>query len=71
MSERITKTCPRCGWRLTIRRNRETGEEFLGCTSWPDCAYTEPLPEHIRLRRAGQQGLFDKLDEEDSHAQDS
>lgn len=60
----ITKTCPRCGQPLTVRRNRETHEEFFGCTSWPQCTYTEPLPEHIKLRRQGQRGLFDEETED-------
>jgi DNA topoisomerase-1 len=60
MTERIVKTCPKCGRRLTIKRNSETGEEFLGCTGFPDCRHTEPLPEAIRLRRAGQKDLFDE-----------
>ena len=63
MTERIVKTCPRCGQPLEIRVNRESGHEFLGCSGWrPDrtgCTYTEPLPEAIRLRRAGQRGMFD------------
>lgn len=66
MTEHIVKTCPKCGQRLEIKRNRETGHEFLGCSSWrpggEGCSYTEPLPEAIKLRRAGQKGLFDDND---------
>jgi ssDNA-binding Zn-finger/Zn-ribbon topoisomerase 1 len=69
VSERITKVCPRCGQPLEIKRNHETQQEFLGCSGYRDgCKHTEPLPEHIRLRRAGQRGLFD---EEESHAESS
>jgi ssDNA-binding Zn-finger/Zn-ribbon topoisomerase 1 len=57
---KITKPCKRCGRLLIERTNRETGESFLGCPSWPDCTYTEPLPESIKLRRQGQKGLFDE-----------
>jgi ssDNA-binding Zn-finger/Zn-ribbon topoisomerase 1 len=62
MSEHIVKACPRCGWKLTIKRNRETNEEFLGCLGWRvnQCGYTEPLPEAIKLRRQGQRDLFDE-----------
>jgi ssDNA-binding Zn-finger/Zn-ribbon topoisomerase 1 len=62
MAEHIVKTCPRCGWKLVIRRNRETGEEFLSCLGWRvnQCTYTEPLPEAIKLRRAGQRSMFDE-----------
>jgi len=64
MTEHIVKACPRCGKLLEIKRNRETGQEFLGCSgwrsNWEGCQYTEPLPEAIRLRRAGQRGMFDE-----------
>lgn len=48
----ITKTCP-AGHRLVVRKNRETGGDFLGCSQWPECQHTEPLPESLRLRLAG------------------
>ncbi len=64
MSEHIVKTCPTCGQSLQIKRNRTTREEFLGCSAWPQCTYTEPLPEAIRLRRQGQRELFDENEEE-------
>lgn len=57
--ERIVKACPRCGQLLEIKRNRSTQEEFLGCSAWPQCTYTEPLPETIKLKRQGQRGMFD------------
>jgi ssDNA-binding Zn-finger/Zn-ribbon topoisomerase 1 len=61
--ERIVKACPKCGQLLEIKRNRETGHEFFGCSGWQPnnegCSYTEPLPETIRLRRQGQKGMFD------------
>jgi ssDNA-binding Zn-finger/Zn-ribbon topoisomerase 1 len=60
MPEHIVKACPKCGQPLLIRHNHESGQEFLGCSSWPECKHTEALPEHILLRRAGQQGLFDE-----------
>jgi ssDNA-binding Zn-finger/Zn-ribbon topoisomerase 1 len=55
----ITKACPKCGVNtpLVERINRTTGESFLGCTRYPTCTYTEPLPEAIRLKRMGQQDL--------------
>lgn len=58
MKEHIVKACKRCGRTLVIKVNRETGEEFLGCQSWPECTYTEPLPEAIKLRRQGQKDMF-------------
>ncbi|WP_349779567.1 restriction endonuclease [Xanthomonas sp. WHRI 7065] len=32
--------CPRCGSALVQRRNRRTGENFLGCTQFPKCRGT-------------------------------
>lgn len=49
----IVKTCPECGGRLVVRVNRATREPFLGCERYPGCEYSEPMPEVIRMRRAG------------------
>lgn len=40
------KKCPYglCKGRLITRTNRNTGEKFLGCSNYPACDYTEPLP---------------------------
>jgi len=38
---------------MVIRRNRETQHEFFGCSQWPECKYTEHLPESIKMIRAG------------------
>lgn len=64
MSEHIVKPCPKCGQLLEIKRNRENGSEFLGCSRWKPggegCNYTEPLPETIKLRRQGYKDMFDE-----------
>lgn len=49
----ITKTCPKCSAALFVRQNSETQEEFLGCSRFPDCRHTEPLPTHIVKARRG------------------
>lgn len=36
-------TCPRCGSPLVERRNKTTGDRFLGCSTYPRCRYTQPL----------------------------
>jgi len=56
----ITKPCPVCGRPLVERINRDTGEPFWGCSQWPDCKYTQPVPESVKLRKAGQKGMFDE-----------
>ena len=50
----VAKTCPKCAPdRLVVRRNKQTGHDFLGCSNWPQCDYTEPLPLDMQLRRQG------------------
>lgn len=53
---KFEKYCPD-GHPMVIRVNRETGQEFLGCSQWNACTYTEKLPEYIRLRIAGHKPL--------------
>ena len=36
--------CPRCGEQLVERRRRNDGNRFLGCTGFPACRHTAPLP---------------------------
>ena len=55
----ITKACPDCGRPLVERTNHATGEPFLGCSQYPACKHSEPLPEAVRLRRAGARDMFD------------
>ena len=55
---KVTKPCPECGHPLTIRVKRATNEEFLGCSHYPECRYTEKLPEYFRLKRMGAPILF-------------
>jgi ssDNA-binding Zn-finger/Zn-ribbon topoisomerase 1 len=59
MAEHIVKPCKVCGRPMQIKRNRATSEEFLGCSMWPECTHTEPLPEAIKLRRQGYQDMFE------------
>lgn len=50
----LKKRCPRCGWEMVKRKNKENGSEFLGCTQWPTCQHTEPIPEDVRMQMLGQ-----------------
>lgn len=47
--------CPdqTCREPMVRRHNGKTGEEFYGCSRYPDCKETMPVPESIRLREAG------------------
>lgn len=41
---RSLETCPRCGRPTQVRENSESGELFIGCTGYPGCQRTSPLP---------------------------
>lgn len=45
--------CRVCGAEMVIRKNGKTGEEFWGCTGYPDCQHTEKISTEQRLRMAG------------------
>ena len=51
------KACPQCGKELVIRANRNTGHKFLGCSMWPECSFTEPLPQDVLMKAIGAQQL--------------
>jgi DNA topoisomerase-1 len=36
-------SCPKCGKDLRVRSSR--GGKFVGCSGWPDCDVTYPLPD--------------------------
>jgi restriction system protein len=45
--EDAERTCPRCGRAMvvrTARRGVNGGNQFLGCSGYPQCRATEPLP---------------------------
>ncbi|MBS1264174.1 MAG: Reverse gyrase 1 [Methanonatronarchaeales archaeon] len=47
-SDREVGSCPDCGETLVIRRSRRGGR-FVGCSGYPDCTYTLPLPRRGNL----------------------
>jgi ssDNA-binding Zn-finger/Zn-ribbon topoisomerase 1 len=49
----IQVLCEACGKPMVERVNRATNEGFLGCSQYPTCTHTMPLPEHLKLERAG------------------
>ena len=38
---RLATECPKCGEPLRVRRRRDDGGEFLGCSAYPRCAHAE------------------------------
>lgn len=39
------EACPKCGGVMVLRQNRNTGEEFWGCTAFPECRGTREKKE--------------------------
>ncbi len=37
--------CPKCGKDLQVRASNRTKSMFIGCSGWPDCDVTYPLPK--------------------------
>lgn len=37
--ESVKLLCPRCNSELVPRKNRKTGDDFVGCSSYPKCRY--------------------------------
>jgi DNA topoisomerase-1 len=37
--------CPKCGHDLLIKQAAKTRGQFVGCSAWPDCDVTYPLPQ--------------------------
>jgi len=56
----VERSCPRCrvAVKLVVRTNRQNETQFLGCPNWPECDYTEPIPEYVKLKAQGQPTLF-------------
>ncbi len=46
--EDVTGTCPVCGAKMVVKRKGRRA--FLGCTRYPDCDGTAPIPEGIHLQ---------------------
>jgi DNA topoisomerase-1 len=42
-TDKIVGTCEKCGSELIIRRGRR-GSRFIGCSGYPNCKFTLPLP---------------------------
>lgn len=38
------ENCPKCNESMLIRTSRKSGEEFLGCSRFPRCRGTRPMP---------------------------
>jgi DNA topoisomerase-1 len=43
--EEIVGTCPECGGKLKLIYSKKTGKRFVGCSSYPKCNKSYPLPQ--------------------------
>ena len=37
--------CPKCGHDLLVKQSAKTRSSFIGCSAWPECDVTYPLPK--------------------------
>ena len=51
--DQLPDACPSCGSSLVKRVRRRDGSLFFGCTAYPDCDYTQPLPARKRAQSTG------------------
>ena len=58
IGQKSPRSCQDCGATLRYRQNRENLTFFLGCGRWPECHYTEEIPESLKMSLMGQKGLF-------------
>jgi ssDNA-binding Zn-finger/Zn-ribbon topoisomerase 1 len=52
--------CPECknSTKLILRQNSYTSEFFIACPNYPECKFTKPLSEELKMRLNGQETLF-------------
>ncbi|MEE9594701.1 MAG: DNA topoisomerase I, partial [Candidatus Hydrothermarchaeales archaeon] len=43
-------TCPSCGHELRVVRSRASGKSFIGCSNYPKCSNSYPLPQRRGVR---------------------
>lgn len=45
ISDQIIGMCPQCGGNIVVRKSAKTKKRFLGCSRYPECSVTFPLPQ--------------------------
>lgn len=45
----VVGVCPACGGELRIIRSRQTKKQFVGCSKYPECRTTYPLPQKGKI----------------------
>jgi len=51
--ERTLGACPKCGGELRIIRSKRTGLFFVGCSNYPKCINSYPLPHNVKIVKTG------------------
>jgi DNA topoisomerase-1 len=46
-ADSVVGVCPKCGKDLLIRKAKKSGSKFIGCSGYPDCTVSYPLPPQI------------------------
>jgi DNA topoisomerase-1 len=46
----VVGVCPSCGGTLKIIKSRKTGKIFVGCSNYPKCSTSYPLPQNNSVR---------------------
>jgi DNA topoisomerase-1 len=49
-ASRILGPCPKCGEDMLIRTSRRSGKRFVGCSGYPKCENSYPLPQYGLLQ---------------------
>ena len=51
--DQVVGSCPACGGEIIVRKARKTKKRFLGCSNYPECTVTYPLPQKGLLLSEG------------------
>jgi DNA topoisomerase-1 len=52
--ERLVGECPLCGGELRIIKSKRSGKRFVGCSNYPKCQNSFPLPQNGDLLLEGE-----------------
>ncbi len=52
--DKIVGKCPNCGSNLKIIRAKKSRKRFVGCTNYPDCNTSYPLPQYGEIITLGE-----------------
>lgn len=47
--EEIVGKCPKCGGKLRLIYSKKTGKRFVGCSGYPECTQSYPLPQRGKI----------------------